>query len=458
MTTLRVPAIVERVRAGRARLPKARTLSKALEANALVLALSSAATGALGFVFWVVAEQCFPTAVVGRASAVINSATMLSTLSGLALGGMYERFLPLAGRRAPRLVLFGLLGTTVLGAGAGVVFVLVGPAGSLFADPAEAVVFPLTVAVLTCYALLDPILIGAQRPRAVAVKNIGLSILKIAPLPLLAASGSALAVTGSWTALAFAVSAVAAVVVLRAVRGRGISRLPSLGLLARHHASVVAIMLMHVVAPLAVPLIVLEHLGAEAAAHFNIAWIMVSAVGLALSAIIPSYVVEASAHPERRADLTRRIIALQVRVAVPLLIAFALLGPLVLQLVGPGYSASSGYLLCMAAALLLQQILLLYGAFARILGRLRLLVVMQCIGMVGTVAGAVLLIGPFGLTGVGVGIIVTDVIAFAVVAVPMIQMTRAMLSSDGAQGRYETPPHGTPPNGAAARETEHTPA
>jgi O-antigen/teichoic acid export membrane protein len=80
---------------------------KNLRLNSVAVVSSSALTSLLGLAFWAVSAKLFPAAEVGIAAATTSSAMMLSTLASLSLGAMYERFLPLAGRRAGALVLHG---------------------------------------------------------------------------------------------------------------------------------------------------------------------------------------------------------------------------------------------------------------------------------------------------------------------------------------------------------------
>ena len=56
-----------------------------LALNASALMISSAATGLLGLVYWMIAERMMPTSEVGRASAMIATATVLSSLACLSL-------------------------------------------------------------------------------------------------------------------------------------------------------------------------------------------------------------------------------------------------------------------------------------------------------------------------------------------------------------------------------------
>ena len=114
--------------AGATPAPDRRRLhGRALGMDILAVMSSSAATGVLGFAFWTAAARGYDAAEVGRASAIISSATLIAILANFSLGNLYERFLPLAGRDTHRLVRHGT--TFALGAAVlfGVVFVLVGP-------------------------------------------------------------------------------------------------------------------------------------------------------------------------------------------------------------------------------------------------------------------------------------------------------------------------------------------
>ncbi|GFM18277.1 AMP-dependent synthetase and ligase, partial [Mycobacterium sp. PO1] len=152
---------------------------RALGMDILAVMSSSAATGILGFAFWTAAARGYDAAEVGRASAILSSATLIAILANFSLGNLYERFLPLAGRDTHRLVRHGT--TFALGAAVlfGVVFVLVGPRDELFPHPVEMALFPVAVAVLSVYALQDQVLVGLGRARMIATKNIGQSTTKL---------------------------------------------------------------------------------------------------------------------------------------------------------------------------------------------------------------------------------------------------------------------------------------
>lgn len=404
------------------RLPK-RLASPGLESNAAALMLASVATGGLGLVYWAVAERFFDTAEVGRASAVISTATMLASVSCLSLGGAYQRFLPLAGRASTRLVVAGLTLTATVALVLGGLFLLVNPSNErLFNSTTEYVLFPFIVVAFAAYALTDPILTGLRLAKTVAAKNITLSVLKIVPIALLAGTGSALALSGSWAVLALAVTAVAVVYLLRRTgeRREVEPELPPVRELWAFQGVYFTMTLVVTVTPLVLPLIVVSQLGTEQNAYFNLAWTMCSAVGLLRTGVGSSFIVEASAPDADQPALFRRLVKMLGAVAVVSAAGLALGGPLVLYVVSPDYfHAATGLVLVMAIDSLVGTVVIVYFLLAQILRRLRLMLVIQIVIVVTTLTTTMALVPEVGLIGVGLGSLTAQLVAVIVVALPL---------------------------------------
>ena len=406
-------------------------LRPGMESNALALMLSTAATGLLGLVYWAVAERFFPTASIGRASAVISSATMLASLSCLSLGGAYLRFLPMAGRDSTRYVVGGLALTATVGLALGGGFLLVNPANDrLFSSGVEYAVFPLMVAALTLSALTDQILTGLRLAPAVAAKNIAHSVLKILPVVLLGGTASALAMSGSWVLIAFAVTAFAlAHAFRRGLRGREHTppTLPPMRELWSYQSTFLAMTIVVTVTPMVLPLIVVSSLGPEQNAYFNIAWTLCMAVGMLRSGVGSSFVVEASAPDADRSALLRRMTRMLAAVTAASMAGLLVGGPLILRLVGPAYAAEATPLvLVMAGESAVAALVIVYFLLAQLLRRLRLMLYIQCQTVVLTVAGAWVLVPQVGLVGVGLASLGAQLAAAVVIAVPLARAVREM--------------------------------
>ncbi|PRC56422.1 AMP-dependent synthetase, partial [Mycobacterium sp. ITM-2017-0098] len=76
-------------------------------------------------------------------------------MSSLGLDVLYERFLPMAGTRAPVLLHRGFLLAAGMGVLVGCLLVVVGPRDPLFQSGWAMAGFPLMVAVLAVFVLLD---------------------------------------------------------------------------------------------------------------------------------------------------------------------------------------------------------------------------------------------------------------------------------------------------------------
>ncbi|MFD4636452.1 lipopolysaccharide biosynthesis protein [Lentzea sp. NPDC058436] len=400
-----------------------------METSAALLMGSSVLTGLLGVAYWIIAEQLFPTESVGRASAVISTATMLSSLACLSFGGSYQRFLPAAGGLAGRLVGGGLAISAVTAVVFGAGFVALGIAGErMFQSTVERWVFPLVVLVFTAYALLDPVLTGLRRAGAVAVKNVSVSVVKILPLPLLAFTASGFALTTSWAV----VSAVITLVIVAGPLRRGLAAnagvapdLPPVRQLWEFQGASFAMTVVLTATPLCLPLIVLAQLGPENSAYYNLVAALSTAAGMLRANVLASYVVEASVPGADRPALTRRMVRLMAGVCALTAVGFATAGPVLLHLVGPGYAeAAVPLVLVLAAEALVAGVVAVYAAVAQVVRRLRLLVSVQVLIVAGTVGGAAALVGDWGLTGVGIAGFASNALAVVLLFAPLRALLR----------------------------------
>ncbi|MGD9695293.1 MAG: polysaccharide biosynthesis protein [Thermoleophilia bacterium] len=418
--------------AGRAlALPLVRGVRPGMEANALILMASSLLTGALGIAYWIVAEQFYPTEKVGQAAAMMSTATMLSSLACLSLGGSYQRFLPIAGARTRMLIVGGMALTGAVALLLGGAFVLIGVGGDrLYDNDVERLLFPLIVAVLTAYALLDPILTGLRRAGLVAAKNVSLSVAKIVPLPLLAFTATGFAIAGSWAVLALIVTAAVLLPLLRGGLDRHdgeASQLPPVRQLWAFQGASLAVTLVQTVTPLCLPLIVLAKLGADYSAYYNLVAALGVAVSLLRANVLASYVVEASAPDADHGPLTRRMIRLMVIVCLACAAGLALGGPVLLWMTGEHYAhAATSLVLVMAIDTLLGGVTAAYAAIAYVTRRLGVLVASQVAYVALTVVGALLLVSPMELLGVGVASLAAQAVSVAIVALPLARHLRGL--------------------------------
>lgn len=420
---------------------------RALGMDILAVMSSGAATGVLGFAFWTAAARGYDAAEVGRASAIISSATLIAILANFSLGNLYERFLPLAGRDTHRLVRHGT--TFALGAAVlfGVVFVLVGPREQLFPHPVEMALFPVAVAVLSIYALQDQVLVGLGRARMIATKNIGQSTTKLVAVIALIPVATGAAIVWSWVLPAAIITAVIAVVVIRreSRRRAGTPALPPRRELFHFFASSYAINSVDVTVPLLVPLIVVAQLGTEMNAYFSMCWLVVNTLGVLIGATAAPFIATASTPGADLRSCTRRFVVMCGGAAVASCLGLLIAAPLILGILGPQYAEEGTRLIrLMALTLPALAIMTIYTALARLQRRLRLAVTSQVVLGVVVVAGSVLTTPRWGIDGVGYTYLVAEFVCTAILLGPTVALVRSFGSTAPPSARPTVAPAPTP--------------
>ncbi|AII05285.1 O-antigen/teichoic acid export membrane protein [Rhodococcus wratislaviensis] len=408
-----------------------RSAGRNLQINSMALMLSSVVTGVLGLAFWGAAARLFPADQVGVASALISTAIMLSTLSNLSLGSMFERFLPVAGHRAGPLLVKGFAAVATLAFVSAVGLIVLGPRDTLFENNLEIAIYPVFVVVLALFALQDQTVSGLGVARWAASKNVFHALAKLLAVVVLAASGSALAIVASWGVTA----AIAVVVVLTSMglrirsdpRYRQVPSLPSNKELGVYFGSSYGISALGAIAPLVVPLIVVTRVGTAANAYFAVTWSIVSALYIMVNLMVGPFVAEAAAHPDKIVSLSRRFVRTIAVVAVVGGFGLAFVAPLALGFIGDEYRAEGTPLLHLAAVFVpLTVIGAVYDGLARVYRRLTLAVVTQCLATVVIIVGSLVFSSSIGVAGVGWAYLAAETLTAVILAGPLISWLRRL--------------------------------
>lgn len=410
--------------------------SKSLERNSLALTVSALLTGVVGLVYWAVLGRLYPPRAVGAAAAVITTATMLSAFGNLGIGALFERFLPLAGDRARKMVLVGLAvglcGGLLLGGG----FLLVGPTSEMFDHPLEFWLFPVVVAVFSTFAMLDHTAVALREAGWAAGKNVAHAIVKLVFAMALAFTASHVAIIWTWTAPALIGAVVLGVMVVRRLRTpeflSASSQLPPRREIGSYLAGSYGIYVVSALAPLLLPLIVVARLGAEANAFFAISWSLVTAVLVLMTMLMGPYVAAAASDPAREYNLTLRFFAVLGGVSLCGVLLFAVIGPIMLSIVGQDYADQGTPLLRLAAiALFPAAIVVAYTAVSRVRRRLRFAVAVQICNAALILGLSLALIDDHGLVALGWAYIIAESVSALFLAVALTRSVLAMRKAPG---------------------------
>lgn len=409
-----------------------RRFGPSLELNALALMAATAGTGLFGLVFWAVSARSYSAAEVGRASAVLSTASMFAVLASLNIGLVFTRILAAAGKRSRAIVLGGYGASVAVAGLLGAGFVLFIPNDALFESALDRLTFPVLAIVLAIFLLQDWVLIGLRAARWVPFEQFAFAIVKLGLVVLLAAT-----TPNGGIVIAWALSATLAVLVIsplllgrvlpnRPAPAKNAAEMPSRRGLGMIFLAEYATGAMIVIVPMVLPLIVVAELGTQANAYYALPWTISVTLTVLVWNITSSYMVEASNNMPQNAMLLRRTLRLTCligAVGVPVLL---IAGPWLLSLLGGEYAAEGSTVLrLVAVAVPFTIVTNLYVSTSRVKQQMGRVVAIQLLTAATVIGLALFLVGRMGINGVGLAYLVAEVCASAVVIIPLIRIMQA---------------------------------
>jgi O-antigen/teichoic acid export membrane protein len=418
------------LRRGPSPLARARArLQIPLYRNGYALVASSGLTSGLGLVYWLVAARAYSVTAVGVSAALISAMTLLANLCQLNLKSGLNRFLPRAGTTTARLVTRSYLLALGVSGVASLVFVaglgIWSPRLQFLQQRPELVLwFVAATMVWTIFVLQDSVLAGIRRAAWVPLENVVYAVVKIVLLFALAAAAPTLGTFVAWTAPLLLLVVPVNLLLFRwlipaHVRGTEDRQQPvAPWRLARYVAADYAAYLIITATVGVLPLVVLAVLGPASNAYYYVSWSIAYGLYLISSGMGVSMITEASLDPARLVGYRRQSTLETARLMVPAVALVVVAAPLILDLLGDGYSREGVTLLRLMALSALPWIVFVsYTNAARVERRMKAVV-----GAHAALCGLVLaiglpLLGPLGIDGIGVGwLAAQSAVAAAIVA------------------------------------------
>jgi hypothetical protein len=166
-------------------------LRSPLTRNGYALVLNAALTSVLGLVFWILAARLYSAEQVGLGAALLNMLLIIGNMAQLNMGNVLNRFLPVAGGRTSKLILFSYGVGTAAAFFISVCFVLavtlLAPSlGFLSQDTWAASCFVAASVAWTLFAFQDCALAGIRQSTWIPLENAIYAISKICLLVYLA--------------------------------------------------------------------------------------------------------------------------------------------------------------------------------------------------------------------------------------------------------------------------------
>jgi O-antigen/teichoic acid export membrane protein len=370
-----------------ARLPLPEGLRTPLYRNALALLVNSGVTSLIGVAYWTLAARLAPADIVGRNAALISAMVALASLSHLGLEGALGGFLPRAGAATGALVKRAYGMAAVLAVAFATIFVLAAPRVSVHLRdlyrPGMAVLFVGAVLIWSLFALQDCVLTGLRRAVWIPLENILYSAVKLGLVLALARGLAGYGILVSWIVPAALALFPVTLVIFKAfipahLKAYGTEPGRGTDLFSRFVVGDGFGMLLAQVYTALLPILVMEHAGAEAAGHFYIAWMLTQSLDLIAVNVGMSLTVE-GAHVQDEIPVMFRRILVRTLALVALIVGLAILAtPFVLALFGAGYaSASAGPLRLLLLGSLFRTIITLAICAARAERRPSLVIALQ---------------------------------------------------------------------------------
>src|SRR5437868_3151686 len=167
-----------------------RDLRNPLLRNGYALVANTAITGVLGMGYWLLASHYYTPEQFGRGQALISAMRLFASLTALGFVGALARFIPVAGRRTPELILRGYGIAIATGAAAAVGFLLTlpmwGETYAVLGGFGHGLFFLGAVVVWSIFSLQDVALTGLRKATWVPVNSLVYGLLKMGLLVALA--------------------------------------------------------------------------------------------------------------------------------------------------------------------------------------------------------------------------------------------------------------------------------
>jgi O-antigen/teichoic acid export membrane protein len=385
--------------------------------DGLALVLSSGLTSVIGLLYWVAAARLFEPGTVGVNNTLISTMTLLAVAAQLNLGNALLRFVPVADRSARRLVVTCYAVGAVAACLAGTGFAL----GAAWWAPELLhavgggpliVFFALSTPVWTVFVMQDYVLTAIKRATLVPVENLVFSLLKIGllvPGALLAFFGS---IAVSWVLATAMTVLVITWYLLRALPAPDPGTTPAQSpirprTVARFVTADWAGGLFTNAVEFGLPLLVLVTLGAEQAATFGIAWAIAYGLYLVSHGMGQSMVAHVAADPAGLAAARRSMVTKSLALIVPAALVIVPGAGLILSVFGAHYVATGTTLLALSALSAVPNVIVTAALFgARVTQRRAVQFGVPAALALLVIPPALVLMPTYGLTGVGVALLV----------------------------------------------------
>lgn len=290
-----------------------------LYANAYALIANQITAAGLGVLYWLLAARLYSTEVVGQNSAIISMLIFLATIAELSLKSAMTRFVPRAGTRTTRLVLY-TYGTDLIAAALiSIAFFVVGSrfqftAGLLSDTRIGAGWLILTTMAWCIFYVQDGVLMGMRQAVWVLIENSLYNVVKLVLLIIGVWVFYDYGIAASWFLPTPLLVLLVNVLIFWRFMPRHVAATSTQATPITPRQVVTSVTGDHIGSLLAetcvrmLPLLVLNLLGKSANAYFYQSWMVATLLYFVAYSMASSFTVEAAANINQMALYSRQIL------------------------------------------------------------------------------------------------------------------------------------------------------
>ncbi|HEX9044121.1 MAG TPA: lipid II flippase MurJ, partial [Candidatus Limnocylindrales bacterium] len=274
------------------------------------------------------------------------------------------------------------------------------------------------------FSLEDAVLIGLRKSAWVPVENATYGAIKLALLVGLAVVGIRWGLLGSWVIAAAILVVVVNIVLFTRLlpeRQRQAARLPSLAGMTRFTAGHHFVALVGGLPDTLVPILVVALVSEQANAYYYAAWTVSFSMRLVAMNIANVLTVEGAHEVDRARHHLRAGGELGLLIVVPMTLAALLLAPWITGLFGHGYVEAAPVLRLFALGLVPFAFTTMFVAAERVGERVAAPAIVMTVSTVVTIALDLVLVPLMGIDGAGLGWLLAQLVAAAVVGAIMLR-------------------------------------
>jgi O-antigen/teichoic acid export membrane protein len=396
-------------------------LSKnSLFSNAINLMLSAGVTALFGFVFWTIVARSFDPDTVGLATTLLSMSALLSLLGLVGFDTVFVRFLPKSKQPSDEInngMLVSGIASGLIAAIFCAIIPFVSPKLSFVNQNTLYIVAFIVFTIFTTWnTLTNAVLIAYRRTSFVIIINILFSALKMC-LPFLIHSGGPMTIF-TFTGIAQVVNVLISIaIIVKVFNYRPALRIHTkqLAEVRRYGSAVYFAQVLNLLPDSCLPLIVVNRLGAAAAAFFYIALTIANLLYTIAFSTAQALLAEASHDEENLANHIKSGFKFATALILPPIIILFIFCPFVLGLFGPDYKEGATTVL---RILSIAGIGVVFGALMNFVFKqtknLKAMLITSATNAVATVVLSLVLVGPLGLPGIGWAFIVSAVLSLIV--------------------------------------------